>query len=89
MKISCSSRFIFCVAVAVLLPAASLQAAEKGVVPDGEEVVAVGGTGTIGFTEGGGADTAVVMIPRTSEQFNTLPEKADRREVKEIICKPR
>jgi hypothetical protein len=66
-----------------------MMAAEKGVVPEGEEVVAIGGTGTLGFKEGGGADTALVMIPRTSEQFNILPEKAERRDVKEIICKPR
>lgn len=66
-----------------------MMAAEKGVVPEGEEVVAVAGTGTIRFKEGGGADTALVIIPRKSERFNTLPEKPERRDLKEIICKPR
>lgn len=64
-------------------------AAERGVVPEGAEVVAVAGTGTIRFEAGGGADTALVVIPRKSDSFNTLPEKAERRDVKEIICKPR
>jgi hypothetical protein len=64
-------------------------AAERGIVPEGEEVVAVAGTGTIRFKAGGGADTALVVIPRKSDSFNTLPEKEARRDVKEIICKPR
>lgn len=64
-------------------------AAEEGVVPEGKEVVAVAGTGPIRFEEGGGADTVLVMIPRKSEQFNKLPEKAERRDVKEVVCKPR
>ena len=66
--------------------------AEEGLVSENEEVVAIAGTGHKGGFEktGGGADTAVVMIPRRSDSFNTLPElKAKRREIKEIICKPR
>ena len=64
-------------------------AAEEGFIQEEKEVVAIAGTGPSGFEEGGGADTALVMIPRKSEQFNKLPEKAKRRDVKEIICKPR
>ena len=64
-------------------------AAEQGVIPEGEEVVAIGGTGPLLFPEGGGVDTALVMIPKKSESFNAFPEKLERRDVKEIICKPR
>jgi len=64
-------------------------AAEGGVIPEGDEVVAVAGTGQSGFEPGGGADTALVMIPRKSREFNTLPGKEKRRDLKEIICKPR
>lgn len=64
-------------------------AAKEGLVPEGEEVIAVAGTSPWGFKNGGGADTALVMIPRRSEAFNKLLEKAKRRDVKEIICKPR
>lgn len=63
---------------------------EEGLVTDNEEVVAIGGTGPLGFEGGGGVDTAVVIVPRGSEAFNTLPAKKEwRREIKEIICKPR
>ena len=63
----------------------------ENLVSENEEVVAIAGTGHRGFVnEGGGADTAVVLVPRISEQFNSLPEnKANRRDIKEIICKPR
>jgi hypothetical protein len=64
-------------------------AVKEGLVPEGEEVIAVAGTSPWGFKNGGGADTALVMIPRRSEAFNKLLEKAKRRDVKEIICKPR
>lgn len=63
---------------------------EEGLAADNEEIVAVGGTGPRGFTAGGGADTAVVMLPLKNEDFSKLPEtKDDRRDIKEIICKPR
>ena len=63
---------------------------EEGLAADNEEVVAVGGTGPRGFTEGGGADTAVVMLPLKHEDFAKVPETKDnRRDIKEIICKPR
>lgn len=64
-------------------------AAEERLVPEGKEVIAIAGTGPLGFEDGGGADTALVMVPWKSERFNKLPEKAKRRDVKEIICKPR
>ena len=64
--------------------------AEEKLAADNEEIIAVGGTGPRGFPDGGGADTAVVMIPLKNEDFVKLPEKkANRRDIKEIICKPR
>lgn len=57
-----------CVEVAVM-------ALDAGLVPYGEEIIAIGGTGS-------GADTAVVILPAHSNSiFDT--------KVKEIICKPR
>jgi len=50
-------------------------ALDAGLVPYGEEIIAVAGTGT-------GADTAVVIVPEHSNNF--LGTK-----IKEIICKPR
>jgi len=64
-------------------------ASKEGLVPEGEEVIAVAGTSPWGYKDGGGADTALVMIPKRSDAFNKLPEKVKRRDVKEIICKPR
>ncbi|MCJ7630944.1 hypothetical protein MUP77_00890 [Candidatus Bathyarchaeota archaeon] len=65
-------------------------AVEAGLVSENEEIVAIAGTGHSGFPEGGGADTAAVITPKRSENFNKLPgNKEDRREIREIICKPR
>ncbi len=50
-------------------------ALDAGLIPYGQEVVAVGGSGS-------GADTAVVIVPAHSNQFFDT-------KVKEIICKPR
>lgn len=57
-----------CVEVAVM-------ALDAGIIPYGEEVIAVAGSG-------GGADTAVVIVPAHSPHFFDT-------QVKEIICKPR
>lgn len=63
---------------------------EEGLVAANDEIVAIGGTGPLGYAAGGGVDTAVVMIPRRSHVFNRLPDDKDqRRDIKEIICKPR
>jgi hypothetical protein len=53
----------------------SCMALDAGLIPYGQEVIAVAGTAT-------GADTAVVIVPAHSNQF------FDTR-VREIICKPR
>ncbi|MGB4337688.1 MAG: pyruvate kinase alpha/beta domain-containing protein [Bacillota bacterium] len=53
----------------------SIMALDAGLVPYGERVVAVGGTGT-------GADTAAVVLPAHSNNVFDL-------KVEEIICKPR
>jgi hypothetical protein len=68
-------------------------ATDQGFVAVGEEVVSIGGTGPWGYEEkGGGADTALVVEGHPiSEHLKdaVLPGKADRRRVKELICKPR
>jgi len=53
----------------------AMMAADSGVVPSGEDVIAIAGTGR-------GADTAVVLKPVNSTRFFDL-------KVREIICKPR
>lgn len=50
-------------------------ALDAGLVPYGEEIVAIAGSGT-------GADTAVVIVPAHSNHFFDT-------KIKEIICKPR
>jgi hypothetical protein len=50
-------------------------ALDAGLIPFGEDIVSIGGTGR-------GADTAVVIAPAHSNQFFDT-------KVKEIICKPR
>ena len=68
-------------------------ATDQGFVAVGEEVVSIGGTGPWGYEEkGGGADTALVVEGHQSSEHGedaVLPGKADRRRVKELICKPR
>jgi hypothetical protein len=56
---------------------------------EGEEIIAVAGTSSRGFENGGGADTAIVLTARSSDNFTKVPNKAKRRDVLEIICKPR
>ena len=53
----------------------SLMAADSGLVPSGEDVIAVGGTGR-------GADTAVVITAANAHNFFDL-------KVREVLCKPR
>jgi hypothetical protein len=64
-------------------------AADQGLIREGEEVIAIAGTSSRGFENGGGADTAIVLKARSSKTFTNIPVKAERREVLEIICKPR
>lgn len=71
----------------------AMAAAEQQLVPIGEEIIAIGGTGWKGYKEGGGSDTAVVIQAITSQKFFTydpLPvHKVSGRKIKEIICRPR
>ncbi|MEW6273730.1 MAG: pyruvate kinase alpha/beta domain-containing protein [Bacillota bacterium] len=53
----------------------SCMALDAGLIPYGEEIVAIGGSGR-------GADTAVVIVPAHANKFFET-------KVKEIICKPR
>lgn len=71
-----------CVAIAV----------DAGLVPEGEEVIAIGGTGRWSFPEGGGADTAVVMEAVGGAGYRESYESSKKpvwRKIREIICKPR
>ncbi len=81
-----SEGFKVCVEVALI-------AADAGYVRPGEEIIAVGGTGAIGYERGGGVDTAIVMEAIKSRDFLKLEsifgKKEERRKIKEIICKPR
>jgi uncharacterized protein len=64
--------------------------AEENLVKSGEEIVAIAGTSRTNFPEGGGADTAIVIEAKKSEEFNKLPNnKEERHIIREIICKPR
>ena len=67
--------------------------AERELVPSGEEIIAVAGTGWMGYPKGGGVDTAVVIEALRSEDFfsyESLPKhKLNGRKIKEFICKPR
>ena len=53
----------------------AMMAVDSGLVRTGEDVICIAGTG-------GGADTAVVLSPVTSQNFFDL-------KVREILCKPR
>ncbi len=53
----------------------SIMALDAGLIPYGQEIVSIGGTGQ-------GADTAIVCLPRHGKDFFSF-------EVREIICKPR
>jgi hypothetical protein len=53
----------------------AIMALDAGLIPYGEEIISIGGTGT-------GADTAIVCVPEHGKEFFSF-------EVREIICKPR
>jgi len=71
----------------------TLIATDLGCVQPGEEVIAVGGTGMLGYEKGGGVDTAIIMEAIKSKDFLKLEtifgRKEERRKIREIICKPR
>ena len=49
-----------------------LIATEANIIKPGEEVVAVAGTGILGYEKGGGVDTAIVMEAIRSNDFLSL-----------------
>ena len=67
-----------------------LLAADAGLLSPRELVVSIAGTGYLGFQQkGGGADTAIVMEAIDSQSFfDVSSDKASRRKIREIICKP-
>ena len=72
----------------------NLLVSDLGLLPVGEEVIAVAGTGREDFPAGGGADTAIVVETVRSEDFFKLDMPQSRskivgRKIKEILCRPR
>ncbi|MEM3597295.1 MAG: pyruvate kinase alpha/beta domain-containing protein [Candidatus Bathyarchaeia archaeon] len=72
----------------------TLVATEAGLIPPGQEVIAIGGTGKRNYEKGGGVDTAIIIETMKSHDFFALEDtasfpKEERRKIKEIICKPR
>ena len=80
-----------CEGLKVIMEITSI-AVDAGIVAEGEEIVAIAGTGRWAFPPGGGADTAVVVTPGPSSEHGpdyALPMKPERRRVREILCLPR
>jgi len=80
-----------CEGLKVIMEITSI-AVDAGIVAEGEEIVAIAGTGRWAFPPGGGADTAVVVTPGPSSEHGpdyALPMKPERRRVREILCMPR
>lgn len=71
----------------------AIAVAEEEIIPSGEEIIAVAGTGWKGYKQGGGSDTAVVIEASKAVEFwgyQPLPiHKKEGRRIKEIICMPR
>lgn len=82
----------FCEGLKVCVEVA-LIAVDAGYVKPGEEIIAIGGTGMLGYERGGGVDTAIVIEAVKSKDFLRLESifgtKEKRRKIREIICKPR
>jgi hypothetical protein len=71
----------------------NLMVSDIGLLPAGEEIIAVAGTGRVDFPTGGGADTAIVTETVKSGNFFSLDlpqsiSKIEGRKIKEILCKP-
>jgi len=72
----------------------AIAVAEEGIIPPGEEFIAIAGTGWKMYGPGGGSDTAVVIESILAKDYWTyLPtvteHKLKGRKIKEIICMPR
>ena len=72
----------------------NLMVSDLGLLPIGEELIAIAGTGREDFPSGGGADTAVILETVKSSDFFKLdlPQSKTKiigRKIKEILCKPR
>jgi hypothetical protein len=71
----------------------NLMVSDLGILPVGEKVIAVAGTGRVDFPTGGGADTAIITETIKSGDFFSLdlPQSISKivgRKIKEILCKP-
>ncbi len=71
----------------------NLMVSDLRLLPVGEKVIAVAGTGRVDFPTGGGADTAIITETVKSGNFFSLDlpqsiSKIEGRKIKEILCKP-
>ena len=71
----------------------AMAVAEAELVPSGQEIIAVTGTGWKGYEKGGGSDTAIITQALKSREFFSYEpleiHKLKGRKIKEIMCKPR
>jgi hypothetical protein len=72
----------------------TLIATDLGILPTGIEAIAIAGTGRVDYSQGGGADTAIIIETVKSKDFLHLDlpisqSKEQGRKIKEILCKPR
>jgi hypothetical protein len=72
----------------------AIAVAEDGIIPPGEEFIAIAGTGWKQYEPGGGSDTAVVIESTLAKDYWSYPptmgeHKLTGRRIKEIICMPR
>jgi hypothetical protein len=72
----------------------AIAVAEDGLIPPGEEFIAIAGTGWKQYEPGGGSDTAVVIESTLAKDYWSYPptmgeHKLTARRIKEIICIPR
>lgn len=70
----------------------AIAVAEEGIIPVGEDIIAIAGTGWKGYAKGGGSDTAVIIEVTKANKFWTYQplstHKIQGRKIKEIICMP-
>lgn len=66
---------------------------DQGIIPEGTEIIAIGGTGGKSYSKGWGVDTAIIIEAVGNSEFFSYPRtlkehKLHARKIKEIICKP-
>ena len=71
----------------------ALMVVDLDLVPEREELIAIAGTGrgtSIPYEGGGGVDVAIVIAPtKSNDFFKSKVLKDDRRQIREVLCRPR